>query len=211
MCGNSYKKFFYTRNPAPFYLEWMKLKWNQSQLPNYYGQDCRMQKSHSSFHFFLSGFSFVDTDNSHESREKDGTIFILCYHVCPLPNILTFICSFASEMITFLFSIAAHTARIFLLDNITQLLEISTWLHVIFIVLADFNLMFAVSRKQKQFQITWIPYTSVNLNIFSLQGTNIFHYVEVYSLLSVPIIRAYWLLKMTFVSSVHLHHWHFLG
>ena len=50
-------------------------------------------------------------------------------------------------MIKFLFSTEVHTAAIFLLDNITQFLEMSTWLHFNFSLLADFNSMFAVYHK----------------------------------------------------------------
>ena len=48
--------------------------------------------------FFLTGFSFTDTDNSQDSRGREGTIFIPLYHFHPLINIQTFICNFASEM-----------------------------------------------------------------------------------------------------------------
>ena len=34
------------------------------------------------FFFFLSGFSFTDTDNSQDSRGREGTIF---YSTLPLP------------------------------------------------------------------------------------------------------------------------------
>ena len=74
--------------------------------------------------FFLSGFSFADTNNSYQSRGSKGTIFILRYHVHPLPNIQTITCSFSSEMITFLFSIVVHVTTILLLDSITLFLEI---------------------------------------------------------------------------------------
>ena len=48
--------------------------------------------------FFLSGFSFTDTDDLQDSRGREGTIF---YSTLPLPpahNIETFICNFACEM-----------------------------------------------------------------------------------------------------------------
>ena len=48
--------------------------------------------------FFLSGFSFTDTDDSHDSRGREGTIFYSLYHFHPLTNIQTFICNFAREM-----------------------------------------------------------------------------------------------------------------
>ena len=37
--------------------------------------------------FFLSGFSFTDTDDSQDSRWRDGTIFIHLFHFYPLTNI----------------------------------------------------------------------------------------------------------------------------
>ena len=50
------------------------------------------------FFFFLSGFSFTDTDNSQDSKGREGPSFIPLYHFHPLTNIETFICNFASEM-----------------------------------------------------------------------------------------------------------------
>ena len=48
--------------------------------------------------FFLSRFFFTDTDNSQDSRGKEGTFFIPLYHFHPLTNIQTFMCNFAREM-----------------------------------------------------------------------------------------------------------------
>ena len=47
--------------------------------------------------FFLSGLSFMDTDNWQDRRGREGTIFysIPLYHSHPLTNIQTFICNFA--------------------------------------------------------------------------------------------------------------------
>ena len=73
---------------------------------------------------FLPEFSFSDTYNSEGIRGREGTIFTLPYHVHPLRNIQTFIFSFASEMITFLFSIVVHVTIIFLLDSITLYLSV---------------------------------------------------------------------------------------
>ena len=50
------------------------------------------------FFFFLSGFSFTDTDNSQDSRGREGTFFIPLYHFRLLTNIQTFMCNFAREM-----------------------------------------------------------------------------------------------------------------
>ena len=41
--------------------------------------------------FFLSGFSFTDTDDSQDSRGREGQSFIPLYHFHPLTNIDTFI------------------------------------------------------------------------------------------------------------------------
>ena len=48
--------------------------------------------------FFLSGFFFIDTDDSQDSRGREGPSFIPLYHFHPLTNIETFICNFACEM-----------------------------------------------------------------------------------------------------------------
>ena len=58
-----------------------------------------MQKMFSdSAFFFLSGFSFTDTDDSQDRRGRGGSSFIPLYHFHPLTNIQTFICNFACEM-----------------------------------------------------------------------------------------------------------------
>ena len=48
--------------------------------------------------FFLSGFSFTDTDESQGSREEMGLFFIPLDHFHPFTNFQTFICNFACEM-----------------------------------------------------------------------------------------------------------------
>ena len=50
--------------------------------------------------FFLSGFSFTDTDNSQEGKEREGRgpSSIPLYHFHALTNIQTLICNFAREM-----------------------------------------------------------------------------------------------------------------
>ena len=50
--------------------------------------------------FFLSGFSFTETDDSQDSRERKGggTSFISLYHFHLLTNIQAFICNFTCEM-----------------------------------------------------------------------------------------------------------------
>ena len=127
----------------------MKLKWNQSKLPKYYDQHCRMQKFHSSFHIFLSGFSFADIDS--KVREKMG------------PSLIFVTMATLSQTFKHLFAVL----HLRWLLNITQLLEISTWLHFNIILIADFSLIFAVSYKQRQFQAIRISYALVNLNISS--------------------------------------------
>ena len=49
-------------------------------------------------YFFLSGFSFTDTDDSQDSRVKEGTIFFPLYNLHPLTNVQKFTCSSASKM-----------------------------------------------------------------------------------------------------------------
>ena len=48
--------------------------------------------------FFVSGFSFIDTDDWQDSRGREGTIFYSMLPFPPLTNIQTFICNFACEM-----------------------------------------------------------------------------------------------------------------
>ena len=45
--------------------------------------------------FFLSGFSSTDTDDSQDSRGREGTTFYSTLPLYPLTNIETFICNFA--------------------------------------------------------------------------------------------------------------------
>ena len=55
--------------------------------------------------FFLSGFSFTDTDDSQDCRGREGRpSFIPLYHFHPLTNIQTFICNFACEMTSHIFN-----------------------------------------------------------------------------------------------------------
>ena len=55
-------------------------------------------KSRLFFSFFLSKFSFTDTGDSQDSRERKGIIFIPLCHFHMLTNIQTFTCNFACEM-----------------------------------------------------------------------------------------------------------------
>lgn len=50
--------------------------------------------------FILSGFSFTDTTNSRESREREKAILIPLYLLHPLINFQTFIYNFESETTT---------------------------------------------------------------------------------------------------------------
>ena len=56
------------------------------------------------FFFFLSGFSFTDTDDLQDSRGREGPSFIPLYYSHPLTNIQIFICNFACEMTVTYFS-----------------------------------------------------------------------------------------------------------
>ena len=69
-----------------------------------------------------------DADNSQDSREREGTIFIYLYHFSKLTNIHTFICSFVSEMTTSCFLLEAHVITTLLHNEIYQPLGISIWL-----------------------------------------------------------------------------------
>ena len=129
----------------------MKLKWNQSKLPKYYDQHCRMQKFHSRFHIFYLGFLSQILIIGSKVREKMG------------PSLIFVTMATLSQTFRHLFAVL----HLRWLLNITQLLEISTWLHFNIILIADFSLIFAVSYKQRQFQAIRISYALVNLNISS--------------------------------------------
>ena len=77
-------------------------------------------------HFFLSGFSFTDADNSQDNRERKETIFIPIYHFQTRKNIKILICNFASEMNTAYF----QSHRILLLDETEPSLGIS-WISIL--------------------------------------------------------------------------------
>ena len=51
----------------------------------------------------LSRFSFVDTDDSHENKEREGIISIHLYHFYLITKIQEFICSFAFKVTTFFY------------------------------------------------------------------------------------------------------------
>ena len=48
--------------------------------------------------FFFFFFFFSDTDDSQDSRGREGAIFIPLYHIQQFMGIQTFICNFACEM-----------------------------------------------------------------------------------------------------------------
>ena len=49
--------------------------------------------------FFPLEFSFTDTEDSQDSKGREGPSFIPLYHFHPLTKSQTFICNFACEMI----------------------------------------------------------------------------------------------------------------
>ena len=50
------------------------------------------------FFFFLTGFSFTETNDSHDSKGRQGASVILLYHFHAITNIEIFISNFACEM-----------------------------------------------------------------------------------------------------------------
>ena len=69
--------------------------------------------------FFLSGFSFKDTNSSQDRRGREKTIF---YFTLPPTNIQTFLSNFACEVISHIFN---RTACIYLmLHAIYHLIEL---------------------------------------------------------------------------------------
>ena len=54
--------------------------------------------------FFLSKFSFTDTEDSQDSKGREEAIFITLYHFYPLRNIQTLTCNFACGMTTTYFN-----------------------------------------------------------------------------------------------------------
>ena len=86
-----------------------------------------LRLSNSCF-FFLSGFSFTDTDDSQDSRGREGTIF---YSTLPLPpahehsDIYLQLCMWDDYHI---FLIASLVFTRLLLDEIYHLIELPFWL-----------------------------------------------------------------------------------
>ena len=76
-------------------------------------------KSTLDIYFFLSGFSFTDTDDSQDSRGREGTIFYL-YQFHPLTNIQALICNFMWD--------DYHIFTKLLLDEILPPYRITVWL-----------------------------------------------------------------------------------
>ena len=93
------------------------------------------------FFFFLSGFSFTDTDDSQDSRGKEGTIF---YSTLPLPpahehsDIYLQLCMWDDYHV---FLIPALVFNRLLLDGMYHLIELPfDWLmmlHYVFVCLHD--------------------------------------------------------------------------
>ena len=54
--------------------------------------------THCCFYFFLSGFSFTDTEGQKDSRGREGPPFIPIHHFHQITTIQIFIFSFACEM-----------------------------------------------------------------------------------------------------------------
>ena len=81
--------------------------------------------------FFLSTFSFTDTDDSQDIRRIKWNIRLPLFHFHPLTNTETFI-----YFIFFL--ISAHVPTSLLLDEIYAPLEISIWLNLNFSLLIYF-------------------------------------------------------------------------
>ena len=73
-----------------------------------------------SINFFLSEFSFIDTDESRDSRGREGTIFIPLHYFHPLTNIQTFTYKFSREVTTTFF----YADHLLLLDEIYHLGEL---------------------------------------------------------------------------------------
>ena len=59
------------------------------------------------FIFFLSGFSFTDTDDSQESEEESGPSFIPLYHFHPLRNIQIYISTLYVRWLSHIFNCTA--------------------------------------------------------------------------------------------------------
>ena len=64
-------------------------------------------KSTLDIYFFLSGFSFTDTDDSQDSRGREGTIFYL-YQFHPLTNIQALICNFYVRWLSHIYQAATQ-------------------------------------------------------------------------------------------------------
>ena len=74
------------------------LKWIASMMKTYLSW-ILFFFSISVFFFFVFVFVFFsDTDDSQDSRGREGAIFISLYHIQQFMGILTFICNFACEI-----------------------------------------------------------------------------------------------------------------
>ena len=99
--------------------------------------------------FFLSGFAFTDTDDSQDSREREGTIF---YSILPTPltheysDIYLQLCMWGDYQI---FSIAPLVFTRLLLDEIYHFIELP-WLNddvnLVFVCLLDDLILFCYSN-----------------------------------------------------------------
>ena len=126
-------------------------------MPSSYGQNCRMQKVHSSFHFFfcLGCLLQILIVRTKVGEGRGPSLFFVAMSSL-LGNIQTFLCSFAFEMLPSLFPIVAHVTTTLLLDNITSLLEIRIWLNDNFILLVDLVCSFPRTSGALEFAFTLI-------------------------------------------------------
>ena len=73
--------------------------------------------------FFLSGFSFTDSDESRTAVEGIGLFFMPLYHFLSPTNIQAFICNFAYDMTVTCFLIVWLVFTTMLLNEIHRLME----------------------------------------------------------------------------------------
>ena len=101
--------------------------------------------------FFLSGFSFTDTDDSQESREREWTIF---YSTLPLPPAHKLL-----QLCMWIFLITSLVFTRLLLDEIYHLIKLLFWLiddvTLVFVCLHD-NLILAFLLQQFETGNWWI-------------------------------------------------------
>ena len=134
--------------------------------------------------FFLSRFSFTDTDDSQDSRGREGTIFIPLYHFHPLTNRHLF----ATLHVRWLSHIFNRTACIYQAATPWYLppYRITIWLNddviLVFVCLRDdliqaFLLQFETGNRWTRTRINYHPVLQANRLTKCASHPNIYYFL----------------------------------